>query len=201
MIVRSIRLMALGAAMGIAADRLNHELHKPPAEQFPWLRRQVNSTVNPWLLEHHIPGSERAEIGTLEHVGRRTGAVHLTPVHPTVSADTVLIPAPMGVGSQWAQNVLASGHARMQLHETLYDLDAPELIPVSATGFFPRPFAARIDRLGWRYMRLRVAAMAAGAFPTPHESLETRLEGEPLVDMSAEIPIEPRMIDREGAPA
>ena len=67
--VRTIRLMALAAAIGVVGDRIYLELRKPAAEQFPWLRRQVNENVNPWLLEHNIPGSAKAEIATLEHVG------------------------------------------------------------------------------------------------------------------------------------
>ena len=133
---RTIRLMALAAAAGAVGDRIYLELRKPAAEQFPWLRRQVNENVNPWLLEHNIPGSAKAEIATLEHVGRVSGATYHTPVHPTLRDDTMLIPAPLGVGSQWAQNVVHAGRARLQLHEMLYDVDRPELITVAETGFF-----------------------------------------------------------------
>ena len=198
---RMIRLMALAAAIGVVADRVYLERRKPAAEQFPWLRRQVNQTVNPWLIEHHIPGSASAEIGTLEHVGRTSGTIHLTPVHPTLRDGTVLIPAPLGVGSQWAQNVLHAGRARLQLHEMLYELDAPELITVGETGFFAPAVAMPFDRLGWRYVRLHVAAMAPGAFPSHHAAPEPAVETSPLVDMSAEIPIEPRMVDGVGSPA
>ena len=198
---RTIRLMALAAAAGVLADRVYLELRKPAAEQFPWLRRQVNENVNPWLLEHNIPGSAKAEIATLEHVGRRTGETHHTPVHPTLRDDTMLIPAPLGVGSQWAQNVLHAGRARLQLHEMLYDLDAPELITVAETGFFPPQVAAPFDRMGWRYLRLHVVASTPGAFATHEHSLESALEAEPSLTAPFEIPMEPRMVDREAAPA
>jgi hypothetical protein len=160
---RAIALLAIGAAAGLTAERIAAEMRKPGAQQFLWVRRQVNERVNPLLLQRDLVGTGRAEIATLEHVGRRSGAVHLTPVHPTLRDDAVYVPAPMGVGSQWAQNVLAAGTARLQLHDTVYELDAPELIAPSETGFYPPPLAAPFDRLGWRYVRMHVAGSAPGS--------------------------------------
>ncbi len=198
---RTVRLMALAAMVGVVADRVYLELRKPAAEQFPWLRRQVNENVNPWLLEHNIPGSAKAEIATLEHVGRVSGATYHTPVHPTLRGETMLIPVPLGVGSQWAQNVLHAGRARLQLHEHLYDIDRPELITVAETGFFAPPIAAPFDRMGWRYLRMHVVASTPGAFTMHHHSLESALEAEPSLTEPFEIPIEPKMVDRETTPA
>ena len=108
-----VALFVTGFAIGVVGDRVSLELRKPPRDQFPALRRRVNDRVNPWLLEHGYPGSANAEIGVLEHVGRTTGKVRLTPVHPTLREDVVLIPAPLGEGSQWARNVLSAGSARL----------------------------------------------------------------------------------------
>jgi hypothetical protein len=157
-------LFATGVAVGVAADRVAAELVKPAPDQFAALRRGMNERVNPWLLGHGIPGSEHAEIGTLEHLGRRSGALHFTPVHPTIRGDAVFVPAPLGIGSQWAQNVQASGHARLQVHEELLDLVAPELITVTEAGMVPAAVAAPLDRMGWRYVRFHLAARAPGAF-------------------------------------
>ena len=171
----TIRLMALAATAGIAADRLYLELRKPSAEQFRSIRQQVNENVNPWLIEHEIPGGPKAEIGTLEHVGRVSGQVHLTPVHPTVRGDTIFIPAPMGVGSQWALNVLHAGGARLQLFETTYVLDRPTLIAVEKTGLYPALVAAPLDRIGWRYVRFHVLSSEPGTLvdraPSPEPTL------------------------------
>jgi hypothetical protein len=161
--IAALHWFGVGVAAGVGLDRLALELRKLPATRFDGLRRRVNEDVNPWLLEHHLAGGPKAEIGTLEHVGRNSGAVHLTPVHPTLREAVVLIPAPMGVGSQWVQNVIRASGARLQLHETIHELDRPELIGVRATGFFPAPIAAPLDRIGWRYLRLHVVASAPGA--------------------------------------
>lgn len=162
--LKAVRLIGAGVVIGFAVDRLVLELRKPAAEQFAWARATMNARVNPWLIERGIPGSGKAEIGTLEHVGRSSGTTYLTPIHPTLRDDTVLVPAPMGAGSQWARNVQHSGRARMQLHDRLYELDRPELIAVSETGMYAPRVAAPFDRMGWRYVRFHVAGRVPGSF-------------------------------------
>jgi hypothetical protein len=201
---KSLRLLATGLAAGVVADRVWIELQKPSCDQFPWLRERMNSTINPWLLEHGLPGSAHAEIATLEHVGRTSGTTYFTPVHPTIRETTVLVPAPLGVGSQWAMNVRAAGHARMQFHEMLYELDEPELITVRETAMYPPQVSAPFDRMGWRYVRFNIVAMVPGTFAT-HRSALPALDGapmkEPPLEGPYEIPVEPRMVEREPAPA
>lgn len=199
MVRRAMTLLATGVAIGIVADRVALELAKPAPEQFPWLRRQMNEQVNPWLLAHGIPGSSRAEIATLEHVGRRSGTTYFTPIHPTIRDDTVLIPAPLGVGSQWARNVLDAGRARLQFHEMLYELDRPELVTVTETGLVPPMVAGPFDQMGWRYLRLHLVAAIPGTFST-HAASMPASRGKPVVDQplegAYEIPVEPRMVER-----
>lgn len=197
MVRRALGLVGFGVAVGIVVDRVALELRKPAPEQFPWLRERMNSTVNPWLLGRGIPGSEKAEIATLEHVGRTSGTAYFTPVHPTVRDETVLIPAPLGVGSQWARNVLHAGRARLQLHERLYELDQPELIPVAEAGMFPGPVAAPFDRMGWRYVRFHVAASVPATFETHAASIAGRPAFDASLDHPVDIPVEPRMVTRD----
>lgn len=200
MVRRAIALLATGVAVGVVVDRLAVELGKPAPEQFTALRKGMNERVNPWLLGHGYPGSEHAEIGTLEHVGRTTGALHFTPVHPTLRGDTVLIPAPLGEGSQWAQNVRRSGRARLQVHDKLLDLDRPELITVTETGMFPDALAAPFDRMGWRYVRFHVADRVAGSFSTHRPTLAATggHEDAPL-DRPFLMPVETTPLEPAGA--
>lgn len=202
---KAMALMAVGATIGVAGDRFALEMGKPPAERFPWLRHEVNDVVNPWLLEHHVPGSAGAELGTLEHIGRKSGVVHLTPVHPTIRGETVLVPAPLGTGSQWARNVLHAGKARLQLHEIIHDLDRPELITVAESGFYPKAVAAPFDQMGLRYVRMHLVASTPGAFTTQEDtatsaraaaqSFEELFETEASIDT----PVEPQMVVHEKA--
>jgi hypothetical protein len=195
-----MRWLVLGIAAGVVADRIWFEQCKPEAARYPWLRQQMNATVNPWLLEHGIPGGPKGEIGTLEHVGRHSGTTFFTPVHPTIHGETVLIPAPLGVGSQWARNVLEAGRARLQLRETLYELDRPELITITEAGLVPPPIAAPFDHLGWRYVRLRVGASVPGTFAA-HRAAEAGGVSEPPLEGTYELPAEPRPAERELTPA
>ena len=206
MVLKAVRLIGAGMAIGIGADRLAIELRKPAPERFPWLRERMNGQVNPWLMERGIPGGERAEIATLEHPGRNTGTVYFTPVHPTIRGGSVLIPAPLGAGSQWARNVQHAGRARLQLHERLYELDSPELITLTETGMFRPGVAAPFDRMGLRYMRLHVVASVPATFGTHTPSMPAgRSMFDKILDGPAEIPVaipvEPRMVTREPTPA
>jgi hypothetical protein len=205
-VLKSVRLIGAGIVIGFTADRLVRELRKPAAEQFSGLRARMNEQVNPWLMEHGIPGSEKAEIATLEHVGRTSGTTYFTPVHPTLRDESVLVPAPMGVGSHWARNVRHAGRARMQLHDRLYELDRPELITVSETGMFPPPVAAPFDRMGWRYVRFHVVASAPATFgthgsamPADRPMFEVSLVGSAA--MPSRSPAEPGAVAPEPAPA
>lgn len=195
----ALRLLVVGGAIGFAANRVWRELRKPAPDQFPWLRQQMNTTVNPWLMEHGIPGSAKAEIATLEHVGRKSGTTYFTPVHPTIRDDDVLVPAPLGVGSQWARNILKAGRARLQFHETLHELDRPELITVAEAGLVPPQVAGPFDHMGWRYLRMRLVATVPGTFAT-HKVSMPAMGGVPVMDQplegSYEIPVEPRMVER-----
>lgn len=199
MVRKALVLLVAGGAIGIAANRIWKELQKPAPDQFPWLRQRVNDTVNPWLMEHNIPGSATAEIACLEHVGRKSGTTFFTPVHPTIRDEEVLIPAPLGVGSQWARNVVEAGRARLQFHEMLHELDKPELITVAEAGLVRPQVAGPFDHMGWRYLRMHVVATVPGTFGTHGMSMPS-VDGVPVMDQplegSYEIPIEPRMVER-----
>jgi hypothetical protein len=200
---RNIRWLATGVAIGVVADKVWLELQKPAGQQFPWLRERMNTNVNPWLMEHGIPGSAKAEIATLEHVGRKSGTTFYTPVHPTLRDDMVFIPAPLGVGSNWARNVLEAGRARLQFKETLYDLEEPELITVAEAGMVPPHVAAPFDHMGWRYLRLHPVASIPGTFATHKLEVPSEQAGpapKPPIGETFEIPVEPRMVEPKAAP-
>lgn len=127
-----------------------------------WWRRNpragagfVNRVVDPWLVEQGIIDSSRGELGMLEHVGRKSGTVRRTPVHPEPTADGFRIIVPLGEQSHWALNVLAAGHCRLELGDRLLELDEPVLeLPADVPGL-PGPVRALYAWLGFRYLRLR----------------------------------------------
>lgn len=111
-LVFRVATLALIAAVGVAYCRRHPRIGAGT----------MNEVVNPFLVQRGISGVGRAEVGTLEHVGRSSGTVRLSPVHPVLAGDSVRITVPLGLQSEWARNVLAAGHCRMQLHGTVYEL-------------------------------------------------------------------------------
>jgi deazaflavin-dependent oxidoreductase (nitroreductase family) len=121
---------------------------------FDRVRKAMNDHVNPLLMEHGLMGGRHSEIACIEHVGRKTGQTHVTPVHPTFVEDRVWIPLPYGKASQWAKNVIAAGHCRLQLHGTMYELDEPQIVPASDDPKLPQMAARLAGWLGIEYLRL-----------------------------------------------
>ena len=123
----------------------------------------MNAVVNPRLLSRGMAGGRASEIGTLEHVGRTSGVLRLTPVHPEPTRDGFRIVVPLGPNSHWARNVLAAGHCRLQLHETVYDLDEPAMIPASEADGLPAVVRAAMAGLGFQYLTLHTFSARPGS--------------------------------------
>ena len=140
--------------------------------------RFVNAVVNPGLLKRGLAGGEKSEIGTVEHIGRRSGIRRLTPVHPESIPGGFRIVVPLGGHSEWARNVLAAGHCRLQLHDLVYDLDEPAMIEASDARDLPRIVRGVMQVLGFQYLTLRTFAVTTGAL----EPLETLVDTGPASD-------------------
>jgi deazaflavin-dependent oxidoreductase (nitroreductase family) len=167
-----------------------------------WWRRHprfgaewVNRVADPWLVRQGVVSGSKGEIGLLEHVGRKSGTVRVTPVHPVRTPDGFRIIAPLGVESQWAKNVLAAGHCRLQVGEVLYELDEPQLVMASTVEGLPDPATRVMDWLGFRYLALRRFAegpgtlettMPAAADATPATASPTPTEESPAAPASEE---------------
>jgi hypothetical protein len=125
--------------------------------------RWTNDVLNPWLVEHGWSGSGGSEIGTLEHFGRRTGTRHLTPIHAVRTYEGFRIVVPLAERSEWALNVLAAGRCRLQLHDTVYDLDHPVFVQPVDVRDLPATVRWAEARLGFKYLRLHRSAEHPGA--------------------------------------
>ena len=124
--------------------------------------RFVNSVVDPLLLRRGLAGGGTSELGTIEHLGRRSGIRRLTPVHPEPTPEGFRIVVPLGAHSEWALNVLAAGHCRLQLHDFVYELDEPTMVPAGEVGALPRVVRSVMAALGFEYLTLRTFRSSAG---------------------------------------
>ena len=122
----------------------------------------VNSVVNPALLRRGLAGYGRSEIGTLEHVGRKSGVRRLTPVHPEPTPAGFRIIVPLGMRSEWARNVVAAGHCRVLLHDQVLDLDEPAMVDAGEAKDLPLPLRRVLAALGFQYLNLRTFASRPG---------------------------------------
>lgn len=140
----------------------------------------MNRVVDPFLVSRGIAGTGRSEVGTLEHVGRTSGTRRLTPVHPEITGDGFRIIVPLGLKSEWARNVLAAGHCRMQLHGIVYELDEPALLLPREMADLPAPARTLFGLLGFEYLRLRRFAEAPGTLEesVPAAAGEAPAQGE-----------------------
>ncbi len=214
---RMLRALIVGAAV-VAVIRLVVRGRMPAGESgghrqgtpLRSLRGFVVRSFNPLVIRLRLAGGPRSPWGLIEHVGRSSGRVYRSPVAPRPMEGGFEIPLPYGEDVHWVRNMLAAGRARIQLHDTIYELDRPEVVGGADAISLKPPVRGFAGRMGYRYLRVRTVAAMPGTF--------SHLEGHPApvtvgrpVPMAAEgpfaefvsparpgaaVPVEPRMVDR-----
>ncbi|MFL5686068.1 MAG: nitroreductase/quinone reductase family protein [Chloroflexota bacterium] len=127
----------------------------------------VNRVVDPWLVRQGLIDKSEGEIGLIEHVGRKSGIVRVSPVHPVQTANGFRIVVPLGLESQWARNVLTAGRCRLQLGEVVYELDEPMLVSPLVVDDIARIARQLMVHLGFQYLELHRFAEAPGTLRVP----------------------------------
>jgi len=154
---RTLRLLglsgiALGAAWYVTSRRRDA------------LRGFVTHRFDPLVMRLGLVGGRVSPWATVEHVGRTSGTTYHTPIYPRMYGDHVYIPLPYGTDVHWVRNIQAAGHCRMQLHETILDLDEPAIVPASEHPAVPSWLGGPLDRSGRQYLRLHVLDRVPGEF-------------------------------------
>ena len=91
-------------------------------------------------------GKEGSSTSVVRHVGRRSGRTYETPVIAVQHDDSFLIALPYGKRTDWLKNVLDKGSATIVTNGRTYEVDRPEVIPMTeATAYF-RPREQRMHR-------------------------------------------------------
>ena len=153
--------------------------------------RWVNDLVDPLLVGKGWSGTGRSEIGTLEHIGRTSGRRYLTPIHPVRTPNGFRIVVPLGERSYWVANVLAAGHCRLHLHDTVFDLDEPTLVAPVDVRELPALVRRIAGRLGFRYLRLHLFAETPGSLAPLDSIVVTKATGAPPVDATPDAEVAP----------
>ena len=159
---RMIRLLAItGIAIGaIWFERIRRRGDLPGL---------ITHRFNPIVMRLGLAGGRRSPWAIVEHVGRRSGVVHRTPMSMIASAraDHVYVRLSYGADVDWVRNVKAAGHCRVQSHETIYELDEPAVVAASENLLIPSALRAALDRAGRTYLRLHILERVPGTFIRP----------------------------------
>jgi deazaflavin-dependent oxidoreductase (nitroreductase family) len=151
--------------------------------------RWANETLNPLFVRYGGVAYAGKELGLLEHVGRRTGIVRQTPIHPVRTAEGFRIVVPLGPKSEWAHNVIAAGRCRLQVEDVVYELDEPTLVPAADMADLPGWIRWATSRMGFMYLRLHRFAERPGTLAGPEVTeARTPTEVQPLV-------VEPELVE------
>ena len=91
-------------------------------------------------------GKQGSGTSVVRHVGRRSGRTYETPVVAARRDDSFFIALPYGKRTDRLKNVLADGSAVIVTNGRAYEVDRPEVIPMTdATAWF-RPREQRMHR-------------------------------------------------------
>jgi hypothetical protein len=155
----------------------------PPPASPDWFRHLVSRRWNPLVVRLGLVGGANSRWASIEHVGRSSGRVYRTPVYPHLVGDLVYVPLPYGVDVNWATNVRAAGHCRLQVRDTTYELDEPALVTARDRADLPVRLRSMAERRGNRYLRLHVLASRPG--PLDDAEAPRELAAEPSVPADA----------------
>lgn len=112
------------------------------------LRRFNKHILNPLTLR--FAGGSIGPYSVVQHVGRRSGRVYVTPVVARLFGEHFFIPLPYGADVDWCRNVLDAGQGTIEYQGRPYEAVAPEVIgPQDGLAAFP-PLQQ------WLYRRLGI---------------------------------------------
>jgi len=128
--------------------------------------RPMTKALNPIIVK--FAGRRHFRLAAqIEHVGRRSGKVYVTPAAAHVHGDMILIALTFGSQSDWARNVRAAGGCLVRINGRTYHATNPQFLsrdharPLLETAFSP------VERAGTRMLGVRqflsLQAMPAGS--------------------------------------
>lgn len=123
------------------------------------IRRFNKYVTNPVMLRF----SGRSGLSAIvHHVGRRSDTPYATPVIAHRSHDDIVIPLPYGTDVDWLHNLLAAGHAVVDIDGQTLSVDEPTVVDIDEVVALLPASMVRITRLhGTRSVaRLRISEIA-----------------------------------------
>jgi deazaflavin-dependent oxidoreductase (nitroreductase family) len=121
--------------------------------------RRTGRATKPFVLKSS--GTPGGIASVIRHVGRTTGRRYETPVQAVVTDDGFVIALPYGPNTDWLKNVLANRSATIVHEGDTYEVDQPEVVPMSVaeSRFAPK------DQRTHRLFRVEQALLVRQAMP------------------------------------
>ena len=140
--------------MTFATDRTRAFRPVAPAPFVRTVIRPMTKVLNPLIVKfagrRHLPMAAQ-----IQHIGRRSGKLYVTPATAHLHGDRIVIALTFGNQSDWARNVRAAGGCMVRLNGRSYQgthpqfLDREEAQPVLKAAF------SRSLRAGTRLLGVR----------------------------------------------
>jgi deazaflavin-dependent oxidoreductase (nitroreductase family) len=107
--------------------------------------RRTGRATKPFVLKSS--GTPGGIASVIRHVGRTTGRPYETPVQAVATDDGFVIALPYGLNTDWLKNVVASRSATIVHDGNTYQVDEPEVVPMTAAASRFPPNEQRTHRL------------------------------------------------------
>ncbi len=160
-----VSIVAIGVIWLVRArDRMRREGRSLADVAGRDLRGFVTHRFDPVVMRLGLAGGGGTPWAILEHVGRTSGTTYHTPIYARTTGDHAFIPLAYGTDVHWLRNVQAMGHCRIQLHDTIFELDEPAIVTASDNPMVPPALRETLELTGRTYLRLHVLDRAPGTF-------------------------------------
>jgi len=116
--------------------------------------RPMTKILNPLIIK--FAGRRHVSIAAqIQHVGRRSGKVYMTPATAHVHGEVILIALTFGNQSDWARNVRAAGGCLVRINGRTYHATNPQFLSREQAGPLLKATFSPIQRAGTRMLGVR----------------------------------------------
>ena len=116
--------------------------------------RPMTKVLNPLIVK--LAGRRHFGMAAqIQHVGRRSGKVYVTPASAHVHGDVILVALTFGNQSDWARNVRAAGGCAVRINGRTYQATNPQVISREEAGPLLNAAFSPIQRAGMRVLGVR----------------------------------------------
>jgi deazaflavin-dependent oxidoreductase (nitroreductase family) len=116
--------------------------------------RPMTKVLNPLIVKlagrRHFPMAAQ-----IQHVGRRSGKVYVTPASAHVHGDVILVALTFGNQSDWARNVRAAGSCTVRVNGRSYPATNPQLVSREEAGPLLKATFSPVQRAGMHMLGVR----------------------------------------------